>query len=423
MGSTSPQSRLPHGVARGAALVILTWALAGSSLVVRDTAEQVRRFTRPVEFDFATWTLDAAVLKLGQFGLGAAGYLTPEARRTLVREYADQVAETSRLEADLVSVVAGPAQPGAMEAAAPLRQALAELRSRQAAIRPVVETILEEQITVALAQAGLAAGGVAFPPVSFHITPLPLALIVSPREVIRQDANLQLEADLTLDEVTALEARVEGALGVSALVVPVGGIGTYPTMVMESSALSWLLETVAHEWVHNYLTLRPLGLAYESTPELRTMNETAASLLGSAIGRLVLAHDYPDLLPPPESEAAPPGPPPAFDFRAEMHATRLAVDALLAEGKVEEAEALMEARRQVFWEQGYRIRRLNQAYFAFYGAYADEPGGAAGADPVGEAVRQLWASSPSPAAFLRRIAWMDSFADLERALGEPVTPR
>lgn len=70
----------------------------------------------------------------------------------------------------------------------------------------------------------------------------------------------------------------------------------------------------------------------------------------------------------------------------------------------------------MFNQQGYDLRRLNQAYFAFHGAYADEPGGAAGADPVGAAVRRLWELSQSPAAFLRRMARMNSFDDLQRAL-------
>jgi hypothetical protein len=84
---------------------------------------------------------------------------------------------------------------------------------------------------------------------------------------------------------------------------------------------------------------------------------------------------------------------------------------------VEEAEAYMEQRRQRLLEHGYVIRRLNQAYFAFHGAYADSPQSAAGADPVGEAVRELWARSPSPAAFLRTMARMNSFDDLLRELG------
>ena len=99
-----------------------------------------------------------------------------------------------------------------------------------------------------------------------------------------------------------------------------------------------------------------------------------------------------------------------------MRQTRLEVDRLLAEGKVDEAEQYMEERRQFFWENGYAIRKLNQAYFAFYGAYADEPGGAAGEDPVGAAVRALRAQSPSLAVFLRTIAWMYSYEDLQRAV-------
>jgi hypothetical protein len=99
-----------------------------------------------------------------------------------------------------------------------------------------------------------------------------------------------------------------------------------------------------------------------------------------------------------------------------MHTTRVQVDALLAEGKIKEAETYMDQRRQVFWNNGYPIRKLNQAYFAFYGAYADVPGGAAGEDPVGPAVRALRAQSSSLAAFLKRIAQMSSFQQLQNAL-------
>jgi hypothetical protein len=107
-----------------------------------------------------------------------------------------------------------------------------------------------------------------------------------------------------------------------------------------------------------------------------------------------------------------------FDFRVEMHLTRVTVDELLEQGDIEEAEAYMEARRQIFWQNGYYIRRINQAYFAFHGAYADQPGGAAGDDPVGAAVRELWALLDSPVEFLRTMAWMDDYSDLQVALVE-----
>ena len=100
-----------------------------------------------------------------------------------------------------------------------------------------------------------------------------------------------------------------------------------------------------------------------------------------------------------------------------MHLTRVDADKLLAEGKIEVAETYMELRRQFLWEHGYHIRKLNQAYFAFYGAYADQPGGAAGADPVGAAVRLLRDKSASLSAFINRMAWMWNFEQLKKAVG------
>ncbi|HLB46456.1 MAG TPA: hypothetical protein VJL59_05460, partial [Anaerolineales bacterium] len=88
---------------------------------------------------------------------------------------------------------------------------------------------------------------------------------------------------------------------------------------------------------------------------------------------------------------------------------------LLAVGRIGEAEAYMEARRRVFVEHGYQVRKLNQAYFAFYGAYNVGPG-AGGQDPVGPAVRQLRDRSPSVKAFLDQISWMTSFEALQAAL-------
>lgn len=409
---------------RAAWLVVLAALVGGAGLPTQDETERVRRFTRETEFDFLGWTLDAFARKFIQAGLGAAGHLAEAQRRELVLEYADLIGEAARAEQRLVELTANPS--GAPEAEVDRSAAeVRRLRQRMAALEPIVEAILQEQVAVALDDLGLTLGGAPFPPVIFHFSRTPLALIVSPRAVIRQEANIQLRADLDLDDQVALECQVEAALNVSALVVPVGGLGTYPTMVNESTSTAWLAEVIGHEWTHNYLSLRPLGLSYDVSPELRTMNETAASLVGQAIGRRVLERYYPELIPSPAVQTAetPTPEPPAFDFGAEMHATRLHVDALLAQGRIDEAEAYMEARRKVFWENGYRIRRLNQAYFAFHGAYADQPGGAAGEDPVGAAVRDLWARSLSPAAFLRTIAWMNDFADLQAALANPLTTR
>lgn len=401
--------------------------LTGATVQARETRGEVRRFTRPLEFDFARWTVRAAAAEAAHYGLNAAGYLRPADRSDLVLEAMGLIEREQRLEAELEALYG---DPELTDRENKIREAERELRAierQRAQLQGLAESILQEQLTIILADWGLAVGGKGFPPIAFRFTELPYALIVSPRDVIRQDANIQLNTNLSLARRVALEREVESGLDVSALVVPVGGYGTYPTMVQQSSSLSWVTEVVAHEWIHNYLTLRPLGLRYDASDELRTMNETVATLLGQKLGRRTLERYYPAHVPPEppaEIEIPPDGAaeqePPAFDFREEMRVTRERVDELLAEGRIEEAEAYMEARRQVFWDQGYRIRRLNQAYFAFHGSYAAEPGGAAGDDPIGEAVRELWARIDDPVEFLRTMAWMSGPGDLETALGRPI---
>jgi len=266
----------------------------------------------------------------------------------------------------------------------------------------------------------LTLGGQPVPPLLYHTMPPPDALIISPRDAIRQDHNISLSPDMPTDQVVALEEQVDEALNVSSLVVGIGGIGLYPTMVMQTTDINWLMEVVAHEWVHNYLTVHPLGMMYLANPEMRIINETTAEIAGKEIGQAVMARFYPEYAPAPAEpasettqETTPEPAKPVFSFRAAMYETRLNVETMLAEGKIEEAEAYMEERRLYMWENGYQIRKLNQAYFAFHGAYADQPGGAAGEDPVSAAVRALRAQSPTLASFINRLAWMWSYDQLK----------
>ena len=407
-------------------VIVLALVLLGSSnIAISDTIERVRSFTRGIEFDYFDWTADAIGLKFALSSQGVSRYIGNNRQVQLIYDYLDLITRIHQKERELQSIFADPNIFDPLAASEEIETELSHLYAYRNLIAPVSEEVLQGQIHRVIADLGIGPGGQPFPPVLYHNTPLPYALIVSPRDFIRQDADISLIPGLSLDEQVALEDKVDRGLKVSSLVVPIGGVGVYPTMVQETNNLAWLSEVVAHEWVHNFLTLRPLGINYFSSPELRVMNETTASIAGKEIGTAFLERFYPELVPPPapeKSEDTPellePNESPAFDFRAEMHETRLKVDDLLAEGKVEEAEAYMEARRRFFWDHGYQIRKLNQAYFAFYGAYADEPGGPAGAaeDPVGEAVRELRKQSPSLAAFLNRISWLYSFEQLERII-------
>jgi hypothetical protein len=398
-----------------------TLLLAFSNYPPGDQLQRIRAYSRPLEFDYVGWTLEALNSKFSQAALDALDPASPEERHQIVLDYLELVSQIDQLNRRLNEIYADPGISNPETASQLVRQQLMVLENQREHLGPVAESILQTQISEIVAELGLTLGGQPLPPVLYHSTPLPTALIVSPRDEIKQLYNISLEPDISVDQRTILEDKIDQALDVSSLIVDVGGIGVYPTMVAETSNLDFLTEVVAHEWVHNFLTLRPLGLNYYTSSELRTMNETAAALAGEEIGRAVMERYYPELLPPPpapESPAEPgePPPPPAFDFRDEMRQTRVTVDELLAKGEIEAAEDYMESRRQVFWDQGYRLRKLNQAYFAFYGAYADEPGGAAGEDPVGEAVRNLYANSPSLAVFLKRIAWMTSFEELQDSL-------
>jgi hypothetical protein len=406
-------------------LIILT----GSITPPDKDNQRVRQYTRSIEFDYVTWGMNALLRKNEQAALGLANHMPADQQTQLVNECVEVTRLINNLQAALQQIYGDPHDPRPDETAQPLKEKLDYYQRGDRTIAPLCEAILQQQVSELLAELGLTSAGQPIPPVLYHATPLPMALIVSPRNAIQQTANISLLAELSIDETIALEKQVETGMDVSALVVPIGGVGVYPTMVKSTSDLAWQIEVIAHEWIHNYLTLRPLGINYDTSSELRTMNETTANLAGKEISQAVLARYYPQYLPPepapapdpppmlePENE---PEPVPVFDFRAEMRETRVTVDELLAEGKIEEAEAYMESRRQMFWDKGFQIRRLNQAYFAFYGAYADQPGGAAGSDPVGPAVTELRQRSPSLAHFIRTIARMTSFDELQKALESP----
>lgn len=404
---------------------IFTILFCQASLVpLSDPIERVRAYSRSVEFDYATWTLDALFLKGSQALLGLPGYISDGESKRLVMQYVDATRNKQESSSTIVQIYSDPNIADADKTAQPYKEKLEETSQLLNQISPLAESILQAQISTIISKLDLSLGGELIPSLEYHATPLPYALIVSPRDIIQQDANISLISDLTLDQIIKIEKDVSQGLNVSALVEEVGGIGTYPTMVQQSSDLTWITEVIAHEWIHNYLTLRPLGINYETNSELRTMNETTASIAGKEIGALVIQTYYPELAPEPvvttqdtnQEKPKPETSETIFDFREAMHETRINVDEMLKAGEISEAEAYMEQRRQYIWENGYQIRKLNQAYFAFHGAYAESPGGAAGADPVGPAVRALRKESGSLAQFVNKISWMTSFDQLQKSI-------
>lgn len=371
---------------------------------------------RARRFDFFAWTANALGRKGEALLAGTHHFMTDEAQKEMVLGYLEQVATAQRIEAEIERIFADPGIADPLSATADLQAERDALRAGLSRRQPLAEAIVQQQVAAVLAEEGLAVGGMTWPPVLMTMSPVPYMLIVSPRDRIAQVDSAALVPGLSTEDKELMEDAVYDRLDQSALVVPIGGLGTYPAMIRETASINWLAEVVAHEWTHHWLSFRPVGVRYLAGPEMRTINETVASIVDLEIGPKVIARYYPELALPPVT-AAPPAtteeaPAITFDFSAEMAETRRTVDRMLGDGEIAGAEAYMEARRRVFLDNGYNIRKLNQAYFAFYGGYAATPGGAAGADPIGPMLRELRAAGPSLRAFLVDVGGLTSYDDL-----------
>jgi len=306
---------------------------------------------------------------------------------------------------------------------------LNEKRHEQQRLENKVETILERRLTRVLEDEGLTTSlplfssvRFIFPPVDFEFDRPPTVLAVSPREEIRLDQSILLRAGLSERDVSSLEEKT-AATGVSSLVVGIGAVAFYPSAIPPDTTYEEAADSIAHEWLHHYFFFHPLGRNYFRSNETRTLNETAANIGGRELGRL-LRERFP--LNDADSTASAPSPTPPtpnIDFRKEMHDLRTQVDALLGEGKVDEAETLMEERRQFLAENGYYIRKINQAYFAFNGLYADTP---ASGSPIGPKMTELRLLSPSLGEFLQAVSGITSESELDgllaRIQGQPIPP-
>jgi len=200
-------------------LLIAILLLGGSSLPPGDEIERIRAFTRAIEFDYVTWTLNALGIKLGQLALGTSNYLSLNSQSQLVIDYLNLVSEMNTIEGKIQQIYADPHTSDPENASASLRKNLQSLKEKNSQMQPLAESILQSQISDTAARLGLTLAGQPIPPVLYHITPPPDALIISPRNVIRQDADISISTDLTLDQITKLEDNVDKTMNVSSLVV------------------------------------------------------------------------------------------------------------------------------------------------------------------------------------------------------------
>ena len=401
-------------------------ALALALIFLQDFRPDVAGLaTAPYQFSVVSWELGnlpdkwlrrLADLPKSLFGNPHDGLDAAQARRYF--EIGERLRE---IHWQLITLEIDPEPgPGDARRIEKLKRERDSLAERQSALRPGVEETLETAIADSLQELGFKAWTGVFPPVDTVLTGSPTVLIMSPRDRIERIEGGLLHTALDGDQRASIENRVEAETDWSALVVNTGGIALYPSITANNVALPDAVEIIAHEWVHQWLWFRPLGRRYFESVDLTTLNETVATIAGAEIGQLAL-----DRITGPRADHSHPGPEPSsfiqhdatdramrFDFQAEMRATRVQVDALLEAGDIAGAEAYMEERRRLFVSEGYPIRKLNQAYFAFHGTYGTT--GAAGVNVIGEQVQELRSRSPSLAEFLRTAAEFTGPDDLAR---------
>ena len=295
-----------------------------------------------------------------------------------------------------------------------VHETLRDLLSQRDDVKPFAEEHIEKEISRVLAEEGFQSRiGLIWPPVDLALVNPPSVLVTSPRHVIERLRDHALQPNLDNPTREKLEEKLLRDEDLSALVVNIGGIATYPSIVVIDGGLRRAVDIAAHEWLHHYWFFHPLGQNYFRDPDTKTLNESAGNLAGREISQRAL-----NALGPQTSNTAAQPPPPAnaapvFSFRETMHETRLRVDELLAEGRIDEAEAYMESRRQLFEDNGYGIRKLNQAYFAFYGTYADSP---SSVSPIYEELVQFRETLPTVGDFIREIAKFSNYPQFKTHL-------
>ncbi len=386
--------------------------LSGSCAPAQGFDSRLRSIVKPYRFSIVKWEFKAIPQEVSEWIFSRAKEVDDEAN--IVIEYFLSGARIKSLMSEIEAINTGNRQGDLTSLEAELNR----LQEQRVALGEAVERIIGKQIRGALTQQGIfnpiTGLKVGFPPLIFKLEKPPRLLVISPRDRIESMRQIVLQPSISLEEMEAVEVEAD-KLGVSSLVVELGGFATYPSFVTNDASLRFTLDTVTEEWLHQYLVFKPLGFRYlldltgvARNYEIATINETLAGMVSKEIETIVYEKYYIEYESQQsqvdESE---------FDFNREMREIRRAVDQYLARGEIEQAEEFMEQKRQYLASKGYYIRKLNQAYFAFHETYADKP---TSISPIGEELKELRRQSASLKDFLNTVAAMTSRQELKEAL-------
>ena len=364
----------------------------------------------PYKYSLLQWELSNFLDKW----VRQAGVLLPwtsEDGRSAKNQLAQEFFELGRQQREVEQRLLYPAatrEPLSAEEKRSLRAQIEAIEERRRAMRPQVEEAVEAEISSILGEANFKSRiGLIFPPVDTVYSSSPTVLVLSPRDRIHRQKTILLAPGIRSEERDRIEEMVLREENLAALVEDTGGVATYPSVVSDSSSLHHAVVITAHEWLHHWFFFQPLGQHFWDSSEMTTLNETAATLGGEEIGDLAYTAMTGEVIKR-DSSSSPEVDPEVFDFNEAMRETRMGAEELLAHGKIEEAEAYMEERRQFLAANGRLIRKINQAFFAFHGSYAASP---ASVSPIDGQLKELRRRTDSLEDFLKLVAGFSSIQE------------
>ena len=405
-------------------LILVTALFSFSDLGGEFKISQKKLITAPYQFNLMKWEIMNVFDKwvyLSKKTLAGRQSVPPQGIET-IRRYFKSVSE-NKLRQELIN------KSGSLSSDD--RETLSELMVAenviQSHLKAVVEARLENVVSSTIDELGISGkwGPIRWPPVHFVFEPSPLLLVTSPRDRIQRLDDILLKHDVELATREVIETQVEEVENVSSLIVNLGGVATYPTHISNYDSLHAVLILVSHEWLHHHLFFRSLGFCCMKDSTMVSVNETIVNIASKEIGDLAFTRLTGETVeksvyPKASSKTLSVGES-TFDFRYEMRKTRIHLDGLLRGAGEDQAERYLEGRRKIFMDNGFNIRKLNTAYFAFYGTYGTNP---ASASPIQGQVRAIRSAADDLSQFLNEVSRISSYEDLEALARESGwTPR
>ncbi len=394
-------------------LMLLIILLSGACQQVDDFNSKLNKIVNPYRFNIVEWEVRTLTNEFESALFGVKDYAIDDSLNVV--NYFKLLEDISQLEFQ-ISYYRNTMDK---EDLAAMQKQLEDLKLESEAGKKEVENILEMQIRDTLNQLDLywykeiVGLNISFPPINFSLEPPPHLLIVSPRDSISRMKEIILLQDLSLDEIEYIETEID-KLGYSSIVLELGGMATFPSFVNNNAGLEYTISTAIEEWFHQYFFFKPAGFLYAfillgfyTDSDISSCNETVAGIVSDEIASIVYRKYYSAYYENITYENTQGN---EFDFYEEMRNIRLAVDNYLANGEIELAEAFMEEKRLYILSQGYYIRRLNQAYFAFYGTYASSP---SSVNPIGDMLWDLRKTSAGVTDFIKIAGTIRNIEDLK----------